>query len=72
MIGKTVCLAIPYKTFKEKTRITRKYEKYGKYNIKIYEKFILITINNLEGNRKRKRNGKKKGNRDFKARENNS
>lgn len=47
MIGELVCVAIPYKTFKEKIRITKKYERYKKYNIKIYEKFILVFIKNL-------------------------
>lgn len=42
MIGELVCVAIPYKTFKEKIRITKKYEKCKKYNIKVYEKFVLI------------------------------
>jgi hypothetical protein len=47
MVGKLVCVAIPYKTFKEKIRITKKYESYKKYNIKVYEKFILVFIKNL-------------------------
>lgn len=47
MIGELVCTAIPYKNFKEKIRITKKYEGYKKYNIKIYEKFILVFIKNL-------------------------
>lgn len=47
MIGELVCAAIPYKTFKEKIRITKKYEGYKKYNIKVYEKFILVFMKNL-------------------------
>ena len=41
MIGNTVCKAIPYKTFKEKIRITREYKK---HDIEIYKNFILVII----------------------------
>lgn len=39
MIGTTVCEAIPYKTFKEKIRITKKYQH---YKIEIYKGFVLV------------------------------
>ena len=42
MIGELVCLAIPYKTFKEKIKITKEYKK---HNIKIYKGFIIVKIN---------------------------
>lgn len=41
MIGNAVCEVIPYKTFKEKMRITRKYKK---YDLEIYKDFILVVI----------------------------
>lgn len=47
MIGKTVCLAIPYRNFKEKIRITKKYEMYQKYNIEVYKNFIVVINKNL-------------------------
>ena len=46
MIGKLACTAIPYKTFKEKIRITKKYER---YKMEIYKSFILVINKNLEG-----------------------
>lgn len=39
MIGNIVCTAIPYKTFKEKIRITRKYRN---KKIEIYKNYILV------------------------------
>jgi len=39
MVGRTVCIAIPYKTFKEKMIITKEYQ--GN-NVEIYENFILV------------------------------
>ncbi len=39
MVGKSVCTVIPYKTFKEKIRITRKYRK---HKIEIYKNYILV------------------------------
>ena len=38
-MGHTVCIAIPYKTFKEKIRITKMYEK---YKVKVYKDFVLV------------------------------
>lgn len=39
MIGTIVCQAIPYKTFKEKIRITKKYLD---CKIEVYKDFILV------------------------------
>lgn len=39
MIGNTVCVAIPYKSFKEKIRITKKYQR---YKIEVYKDFVLV------------------------------
>ena len=39
MIGKIVCSVIPYKTFKEKIKITKKYQR---YKIEIYKNFIVV------------------------------
>ncbi|MBD7914241.1 hypothetical protein H9660_03690 [Clostridium sp. Sa3CUN1] len=44
MIGELVGLAIPYKNFKEKIRITKKYMKSEKYDIKVYKNFIVVTL----------------------------
>lgn len=41
MIGTIVCQAIPYKTFKEKIRITKKYQH---CKIEVYNDFILVII----------------------------
>lgn len=41
MIGELVCLAIPYKTFKEKIKITKKYKN---QEVQVYKNFILINI----------------------------
>lgn len=40
MIGTIVCTAIPYKTFKEKIRITKKYEK---WKVEVYKDFVLVS-----------------------------
>lgn len=48
MVGNLICTAIPYKTFKEKIRITKKYMMYSKYDIKVYKNFILITLKEEE------------------------
>lgn len=47
MIGNRVCLAIPYKNFKEKIRITKEYKG---HKIEIYKDFILIIDEDLGGN----------------------
>lgn len=39
MIGNTVCVAIPYKSFKEKIRITKKYQR---CKIEVYKDFVLV------------------------------
>lgn len=39
MIGNIVCTAIPYKNFKEKIRITKKYKH---CKIEVYKNFILV------------------------------
>ena len=39
MIGNIVCSVIPYKTFKEKIKIIKKYEQ---YDIEVYKDFILV------------------------------
>jgi hypothetical protein len=39
MIGNKVCTAIPYKTFKEKISLTKRY---SKYTVEVYENYILI------------------------------
>lgn len=39
MIGNIVCTAIPYKTFKEKISLTKRY---SKYNVEVYENYILV------------------------------
>lgn len=39
MIGNVVCKAIPYKTFKEKIRLTKEYKK---QRIEIYKNYILV------------------------------
>lgn len=39
MIGTTVCESIPYKTFKEKISLTKKYKH---YKIEVYKDFILV------------------------------
>ncbi|MBC5631029.1 hypothetical protein H8S20_19570 [Clostridium sp. NSJ-6] len=39
MIGTIVCAAIPYKNFKEKIRITKKYQD---CKIEIYKEFVLV------------------------------
>ena len=39
MIGNIVCTVIPYKTFKEKIRLTKKYK--DKY-IEVYKNYILV------------------------------
>lgn len=39
MVGKLICMVIPYKTFKEKIRITREYQH---YKIEIYKDFVLV------------------------------
>lgn len=39
MIGTTVCEAIPYKTFKQKIRLTKKYIN---KKIEIYKNYILV------------------------------
>lgn len=39
MLGTTVCELIPYKNFKEKIRITKKYHR---CKIEIYKDFILV------------------------------
>ena len=45
MVGELVGLAIPYKNFKEKIRITNKYMmKPEKYDIKVYKNFIVVTL----------------------------
>lgn len=41
MIGNKVCTAIPYKTFKEKIRLTKKY-KYKDKHIEVYKDYILV------------------------------
>ena len=38
-MGSTVCIAIPYKSFKEKIRITKLYEK---HKVEVYKDFILV------------------------------
>ena len=40
MIGRKICTRIPYKSFKEKIRLTKKYEK--KHKIEVYKYYILI------------------------------
>lgn len=45
-MGKSVCIAIPYKTFKEKIRITKEYQQ---YKIEIHKNFILIIDKDLGG-----------------------
>lgn len=47
MIGNIVCSAIPYKTFKEKIKIIKKYEQ---YDIEVYKGFILISTKNYGRN----------------------
>ena len=39
MIGNLVCVVIPYRTFREKIRITKKYRN---HKIEIYKNYILI------------------------------
>lgn len=39
MIGNVVCTVIPYKTFKEKIRLTKKY---SRYIVEVYENYILV------------------------------
>lgn len=39
MIGRKICTTIPYKNFKEKISLTKKYEK---HRIEIYKDYILI------------------------------
>ena len=39
-MGKVICESIPYKSFKEKIRITKEYDRLG--NITIYDDFIFI------------------------------
>lgn len=39
MIGNKVCTAIPYKTFKQKISLTKKYQK---HKIEVYENYILV------------------------------
>ena len=39
MIGNRVCAVIPYKTFKEKIALTKKY---NKQHIEIYKNYILV------------------------------
>lgn len=39
MTGKKVCTVIPYKTFKEKIRLTKKY---SRYTVEVYENYILV------------------------------
>ena len=39
MIGNKVCAVIPYKTFKEKIALTKKY---SKQHIEIYKNYILV------------------------------
>ena len=39
MIGNVVCTVIPYKTFKEKISLTKRY---SKYSVEIYENYILV------------------------------
>ncbi|MDU2492079.1 MAG: hypothetical protein E7D27_16160 [Clostridium celatum] len=39
MIGNIVCTAIPYKTFKEKISLTKKYQN---QKIEIYKNYILV------------------------------
>ena len=43
MIGTTVCEAIPYKTFKQKIRLTKKYIN---KKIEIYKNYILVNNKN--------------------------
>lgn len=38
-MGKIVCDAIPYKTFKEKIKLTKQYRK---YRIEIHKNYILV------------------------------
>lgn len=40
-MGNIVCVVIPYKSFKEKIRITKEY---SKYNIEVYKNYILVNI----------------------------
>lgn len=44
MVGELVGLAIPYKNFKEKIRITKKYMRCRKYYVKVYKKFVVVTL----------------------------
>lgn len=46
MIGSMVCTAIPYKTFKEKIKITKEYQN---HKIEIYKNFILVINKNVRG-----------------------
>ena len=39
MVGNIVCTVIPYKTFKEKIRLTKKYEK---YKVEVYKDYVLV------------------------------
>lgn len=40
MVGYLICEVIPYKTFKEKIRITKEY---SRYNLEIYSNYVLVT-----------------------------
>lgn len=44
MVGELVGLAIPYKNFKERIRITKKYMESEKHDIKVYKNFIVVTL----------------------------
>lgn len=46
MVGRTVCIAIPYRNFKEKMAITKEYQN---YNVEIHENFILVINKNKTG-----------------------
>lgn len=39
MIGNIVCTVIPYKTFKEKIRLTKKYEK---HKVEVCKDYVLV------------------------------
>ena len=45
-MGNLICEVIPYKTFKEKIRITKKYQK---HKIEIHKNFILVINKDLGG-----------------------
>jgi DNA polymerase III sliding clamp (beta) subunit (PCNA family) len=46
-MGNLICEVIPYKTFKEKIKIIKKYEQ---YDIEVYKDFILISTKNYGRN----------------------